>query len=77
MKRELKHVSDTIVSIVLWHIIAEPIPMKRELKRYRPEIFDRRRPDIAEPIPMKRELKQNKLSAKEKDTISELQSLSR
>ncbi len=57
MKRELKHGDGGFADD--WGLIAEPIPMKRELK---PEL----QPDqsqvmvcIAEPIPMKRELKQN------------------
>ena len=37
--------------------IAEPIPMKRELKREMPEIRRLHEEAIAEPIPMKRELK--------------------
>ncbi len=56
--------------------IAEPIPMKRELKQSRsrsPRSWDR---TIAEPIPMKRELKL-RFFAMPRLLRAELQSLSR
>ena len=62
-----------------WHwdgCIAEPIPMKRELKRPpRPPVISWVRP-IAEPIPMKRELKLEGPRAAG-STLPSLQSLSR
>ena len=55
--------------------IAEPIPMKRELKPELLENIKKLDPKIAEPIPMKRELKHNQLSRIAK--MAALQSLSR
>ncbi len=55
MKRELKRVR-TLPDHQRPDSIAEPIPMKRELKRNARSAMDFSK-YIAEPIPMKRELK--------------------
>gem|GEM_PF-4753904 len=57
MKRELK-LSMAAKADFIGPPIAEPIPMKRELKRRdKGRILWKIFPKIAEPIPMKRELK--------------------
>ena len=64
------------VSSLFYCIIAEPIPMKRELKRS-PLCLSSMTHLIAEPIPMKRELKHVQLLLEVNPVWAALQSLSR